>query len=89
MVTHHQVYGTFGLDCSANSVCIRTRKTEHLGSKFQKMNHHCHAVRTKQKVLGRKVKTDVGKPGIARAKAIQLVGSVLVFKCVCWYVIVH
>ena len=53
------------------------------------MNHHGHAVRTKQKVLGRKVKTDVGKPGIARAKAIQLVGSVLMFKCVCSYVIVH
>ena len=53
------------------------------------MNHHGHAVRTKQKVLGRKVKTDVGKPGIARAKAIQLVGSVLMFKCVCAYVIVH
>ena len=30
-------------------------------------------VKSKQKVLGRKEKNDVGKPGIARAKAIQKV----------------
>ena len=30
-------------------------------------------VRTKQKVLGRRTKNDVGKPGVARAKAIQVV----------------
>ena len=30
-------------------------------------------VKSKQKILGRKEKIDVGKPGIARAKAIQKV----------------
>jgi len=29
--------------------------------------------RPKQKILGRKTKNDVGKPGVARAKAIQKV----------------
>ena len=33
-------------------------------------------VRTKQKVLGRKTKNDIGKPGVARAKAIQVVSFV-------------
>ena len=30
-------------------------------------------IKSKQKILGRKEKADVGKPGIARAKAIQKV----------------
>ena len=30
-------------------------------------------IKSKQKVLGRKEKTDVGKPGVARAKALQKV----------------
>ena len=32
-------------------------------------------VKSKQKILGRKEKTDVGKPGVARAKAIQKVSQ--------------
>ena len=33
-------------------------------------------VKSKQKILGRKEKTDVGKPGVARAKAIQKVSDI-------------
>ena len=32
-------------------------------------------IKSKQKVLGRKEKTDVGKPGVARAKALQKVSN--------------
>ena len=34
-------------------------------------------VRQKQKIVGRKSKNDVGKPGVARAKAIKVVRQLL------------
>merc|ERR1711915_670163 len=41
-------------------------------SKVDKLNpFDIRFVKSKQKILGRKEKTDVGKPGVARAKAIQ------------------
>ena len=43
-------------------------------SKVDKLNpFDIRFVKSKQKILGRKEKTDVGKPGVARAKAIQKV----------------
>ena len=43
-------------------------------SKVAKLNpFDIRFVKSKQKILGRKEKNDVGKPGIARAKAIEKV----------------
>ena len=40
-------------------------------------------VKSKQKVLGRREKTDVGKPGVSRARAIQKVTLLVSCKCLC------
>ena len=43
-------------------------------AKVEKLNpFDIRFIKSKQKILGRKEKADVGKPGIARAKAIQKV----------------
>ena len=45
-------------------------------AKVEKLNpFDIRFIKSKQKILGRKEKADVGKPGIARAKAIQKVNS--------------
>ena len=47
---------------------------KNLKSKAAKLNpFDIRFVKSKQKILGRREKNDVGKPGIARAKAIQKV----------------
>ena len=55
----------------SEKIAIKSQK-----KKAEKLNpFDVRFVKSKQKILGRKEKTDVGKPGVARAKAIQKVSE--------------
>ena len=57
----------------SEKIAIKSQK-----KKAEKLNpFDVRFVKSKQKILGRKEKTDVGKPGVARAKAIQKVSVIV------------
>ena len=68
----------------SEKIAIKSQK-----KKAEKLNpFDVRFVKSKQKILGRKEKTDVGKPGVARAKAIQKVSIEIHQTCKFKYIII-